>query len=127
MSLLLVLLLIQFPPDVQKYVEKANVEVACEADQSSGRSILLHRNTKEKWLVRAFIKNGEPLEVWVNHYVLFRIFLNSVDKVYYKNEEGKWIDKDTLTKQEIDALDARIKFNKDEVKALEKCFEKKLK
>lgn len=127
MILLLVLLLSQYPEDIRSYIEKADIQAVCEADQSSVKSVMIYRNSREKWLIRVFIKNGEAREIWLNQHVLFKIFIHIVDKVYYRTEGGRWIDKDTLTKQEADALDAQIKFNKKEIATLEKCFEKKLK
>ncbi|KKT41496.1 MAG: hypothetical protein UW28_C0009G0018 [Parcubacteria group bacterium GW2011_GWA2_44_13] len=126
MMIILLLLALQYPPDIQNYLERADAKAVCAAGQTGAKSVLILRNSNEKWLIRVFIKNGEPVEIWFNNYVLFKFFLYSGDEVYYRLDGDRWINKDAIPKNEADKLDARIKFNKKEIRILEKCFEKKM-
>jgi len=116
MMIILLLLALQYPPDIQNYLERADAKAVCAAGQTGAKSVLILRNSNEKWLIRVFIKNGEPVEIWFNNYVLFKFFLYSGDEVYYRLDGDRWINKDAITKNEADKLDARIKFNKKQLK-----------
>lgn len=108
--------------DVKRFIKDANIKTVCEKKTPRTVGTIIYRNDKTEWLVRAYTKDGEELEIWFNKKLTYWGAFYP-DKIFYNIPAKGWIDKDTLSPDEAYELDARLIFTVEEKLYFKKCAE----
>ena len=113
----------KYPDEIDKFVKKATTKIVCEKESPRRIGTIVYKRSDAKWLIRIFTKNGEEMEIWFNKKIIFQWQAFYPNKIFYNVLGQGWIDKDGISYEEAEKLDARLKFNSEEIEFFKTCAE----
>lgn len=113
----------KYPDEIDKLIKKTTSKIVCEKDNPRRVGTIIYKRDGAKWLIRIFTKNGEEIEIWFNKKITFAWQAFFPNKIFYNIKDSGWIDKENISSEEAEKLDARLKFDSEEIEFFKKCAE----